>query len=100
MTGGDLPGLGVGDHVRDRDDPDATMVVVGLPLQRAATYEIDDGETVADYNAGYPETDHVIEVVYPQRTDVSLDELREYAFPRSRLERVAAVHEAESGPDA
>jgi hypothetical protein len=91
----DLPALHVGDHVQDRDDPDATLVVVGLPLQRAATYVVDEdsGATVADYNDDYPETDHVIEVVFPQRTDVFLEEQRTYAFPRSRLELAEPVHD-------
>lgn len=93
----DLPSLHIGDHVLDRDDEDgATLLVVGLPLQRAATYDVDeDGTTVADYNPDYPAEDHAIEVTYPQRSDVFVDELREYAFPRSRLELVAPVHDRE-----
>lgn len=89
-----LPSLHVGDHVTDRDEDDAaTMVVVGLPLSRAATYAIDEGTTVADVNPDYPEADHVIEVTYPQRTDVTLDDQESYAFPRERLELEAPVHD-------
>lgn len=88
--------LFVGDHVRDREDPDsATMVVVGLPLQRAATYNIGDGRTVADVNPEYPDTEPVAEVVFPDRTDVYLCEQREYAYPEARLERVTPVHDIE-----
>lgn len=93
-AGDELPPLHVGDHVTDRDsDDDAPMLVVGLPLQRAATYEIGDGQTVADYNPGYAPEEHVVEVMYVQRTDVFLEELREYAFPRARLELVTPIHD-------
>lgn len=96
MTG-DYPALHIGDHVRDRDEPEGRMVVVGLPLQRAATYELDsdDGTTLADYNEDYPETDHVVEVIYPNQTDVFSDEQQRYAFPRSRLKRATPVHSSE-----
>jgi len=99
-----LPPLSVGDHVQDRQDPDhhksATMLVVGTPLARAKTYEIDsDGTTVNDVNPGYPAADHVVEVVFPERTTVDLGTLSTYAYPRERLERVAAVH-SEEGDDA
>lgn len=93
----DLPPLHVGDHVRDRDaDEDATLLVVGLPLSRAATAEIDDdGTTVADVNPDYPAEDPVVEVIYPQRTDAFLSEKRKYVFPRERLELVEPVHDRE-----
>jgi len=96
----DLDNLAVGDHVQDRQDPDhhksATMLVVGTPLTRAKTYEIDsDGRTVADVNPGYPAADHVVEVVFPERTTVDIEHLSTYAYPRERLERVAAVHSEE-----
>ena len=99
-----LPTLDVGDHVQDRDDPDhhesATMLVVGTPLARAETYEIDsDGRTVYDANPEYPAADHVVEVVFPERTTVDVSTLSTYAYPRERLERVAAVH-SEEGDDA
>jgi len=92
----ELPNVHVGDHVQDREDPDATMLVVGTPLARAATYEIDDdGASVADVNPQYPAADHVVECVFPERTTVGLDELVEYAYPRERLERVSPIHDAE-----
>jgi len=91
----DLPTLDVGDHVTDRDDPDATMLVVGTPLARAKTYEIDDGTTVADVNPDYPAADHVVEVVFPERTTVDVGNLPAYAYPRERLQRVEAVHSEE-----
>lgn len=95
-----LEALDVGDHVTDREDPDATMLVVGTPLARAKTYEIDDdGTTVADVNPEYPGADHVVEVAFPQRTTADVGDLVTYAYPRERLERVAAVH-SEEGDDA
>jgi len=98
-----LPPLSVGDHVQDREDPDhhksATMLVVGTLLARAEIYEIDsDGRTVADVNPEYPDADHVVEVVFPERTTVDIEHLSTYAYPRGRLERTAAVH-SEEGDD-
>jgi len=92
-----LPRLNVGDHVQDRDDDSEgdtpTMIVVGLPFERADEYYTDDGETtVAEYNDSYPNDDSVVEVVFPSRTDTDLGDLKHYAYPRSRLERVGAVH--------
>jgi hypothetical protein len=95
----DLPILSVGDHVSDRDDPGTTMLVVGTPLARAKTYEIDDDTTVADANPDYPAADHVVECVFPQLTTADLSNLRTYAYPRERLERVAAIN-SEEGDDA
>lgn len=89
----DLPTLHVSDTVRDRDNPDATMVVVGLDTLRADAYELEDGgPTVADVNPEHPEDDDVVEVVFPSRTDMDLAEQKRYAYPRSRLVRVAPVH--------
>jgi hypothetical protein len=91
-----LPVLDIGDHVQDREDPDATMLVVGTPLARAKTYEIDsDGTTVYDVNPDYPAADHVVECVFPERTSVDVGNLPTYAYPRERLERVEAVHSEE-----
>jgi len=94
-----LPALNVGDHVQDRDDPDhhksATMLVVETPMARAETYQIDDDRTVADANPQYPAADHVVECVFPERTTVDIKSLVTYAYPRERLERVAAVHSEE-----
>lgn len=86
--------LFVGDHVKDCEDENgATMVVVRLTLQRAASYMIGDDRTVADVNPGYPEEEPVAEVVFPQRTDAFLCEKPRYAYPEARLERVTPVHE-------
>lgn len=74
------------------DAAEPTLVVVGLPLQRAATYDVGD-KTVADYNPNYPAEDHAIEVAYPDRTDVYLEEQQTYAFPRSRLKLQTPVHD-------
>ncbi|WP_052367751.1 hypothetical protein [Haloferax sp. ATB1] len=99
MAEGDaLPRLHVGDHVTDRDadedeeDDIATMLVVGLDTLRADAYELsDDGPTVADVNPAYPETDDVVEVTFPQRTDLDVDKKR-YAYPRSRLQLEHPLH--------
>ena len=90
--------LHVGDHVTDRDDPDATMLVVATPIERADEYVVDGDEdsgtaaTVADYNDDYPADDRVVEVTFPARTDNEL-RCKRYAYPRSRLRRTAAIHD-------
>lgn len=92
----ELPGLHIGDHVQDREDDDATMLVIGLPPQRAAAYVVDEetGATVSDYNKEYDETALVVEVTYPQRTDsVAFEGQQRYAFPRARLELVTPIHD-------
>ena len=93
--GSELVAFHVGDHVLDRDaEDDATLLVVGVPLRRAATYEIDaEGTTVADVNPDYAPEEPVVEVAYPQRTDTQLEGKPSYAFPSARLELVAPVHE-------
>ncbi|WP_137288612.1 hypothetical protein [Natronorubrum halophilum] len=92
--GGNREPIDVGDHVQDEQDPDATMVVVGLDTLRADAYELkDSGPTVADVNPEYPTEDDVVEVIYPQRTDLELEGKKRYAFPKSRLEVVARVHD-------
>ncbi|UHQ96443.1 hypothetical protein [Natrinema halophilum] len=96
--GEDREPIDVGNHVQDREDPDATMVVVNLDTLRADAYELEDGgPTVADVNPQYPETDDVVEVIYPQRTDLTLEGKETYAFPRERLEVVARVHDRDGG---
>jgi len=91
-----LPQLAIGDHVQDRDDDDEgdtpTMVVVGLPLEQADEHEVRDGVTVHDCNEDYPADDDVIEVAFTTRTDTDLDSTKRYAYPRSRLVRVASLH--------
>lgn len=94
-----LPALDVGDHVQDREDLDATMLVVGTPPARAKTYQIDDDYTVADVNPQYPAADHVVECVFPERTTADIKSLVTYAYPRERLERVATVHSDEDNTD-
>ena len=89
------PTLNVGDHVTDREDDDATLVVVGTPPSQADEYECGKGNTVAEYNADYPSDDMVIEVVYPQRTTVDIESPQRYAFPRSRLALDEPVHDIE-----
>lgn len=85
--------LHVGDHVRDREDDDATLLVTGLSPQPASRYTVDGDQTVADVNQDYPEDDDVVEVVYPQRTTIDVERLDVYAFPRSRLELAAPLHD-------
>ncbi|QLG47878.1 hypothetical protein [Natrinema halophilum] len=98
--GEDCEPIDVGDHVQDREDPDATMVVVNLDTLRADAYELEDGgPTVAQVNPDYPETDDVVEVIYPDRTDLTLEGKKRYAFPRSRLEVVARVHDRDRDGD-
>lgn len=94
----DLPGLHVGDHVQDQDnDDDQSLLVTGLPLERAASCVIDDdGTTIADVNPDYPREDHVIEIAYLDRTDVFVDEQPSYGFPRSRLELETPLHDRDT----
>jgi hypothetical protein len=95
----ELPILDVGDHVTDRDDADEPpLVVTGLPLARVASYDV-DGTPLTEYNPEYAAEDHVIEVAYAQRADVSLEEQQTYAFPRSRLRLVTPLHDRDEGPD-
>jgi len=96
----DRPQLHVGDHVQDRtDDPDeaATMLVVATPATPADEVDIGD-KTVADV-PNYPSDDAVIEAVFPQRTTADVDYLTTYAYPRSRLERTAALHSEEDSDE-
>ncbi|AHG00933.1 hypothetical protein HALLA_12200 [Halostagnicola larsenii XH-48] len=85
--------IDIGDHVQDRDDPDSTMVVVGLPLEPANEVTARGDKTVADFNTDYPADDDVVEVVFPDRTDVEIEPLTQYGYPRSRIEIVAHVHD-------
>jgi len=90
----ELPRLHIGDQVTDRDEGEeaATMLVVGLDTLQADAYPLgDEGPTVADVNPGYPETDDVVEVTFPQRTDMDVDNKR-YAYPRSRLQLKRPIH--------
>jgi len=94
----EFPSLHVGDHVQDRSDPGVTMVVAELPPHEAGEYRLDGtAKTVADVNPDYPDDDDVVEIVYPERTTAAIGNLKRYAFPRSRLECVAAIHDDETG---
>ncbi|GGO03755.1 hypothetical protein [Haloarcula pellucida] len=90
-----LPPLHVGDHVEDRKDTEAAMVVVGKQLGAADDYDVDGWGTVADYNQDYPSDDDVIEVTFPDRTTADIDAPDRYAYPRSRLALVSPVHDLE-----
>jgi len=87
-----------GDVAVDRETGD-TVVVRRTTTTPASEYRIGAaGCTVAEYprNDGYPPEDPVVEVVYPfdGDPDVDLEDLRGYAFPRSRLSaRDAAIVE-------
>lgn len=69
------------------------MLVVNLDTVRADAYELEEGQTVADINTEYPSNDDVVEVVYPNRTDLTLEDKERYAFPKSRLEVVSRIHD-------
>lgn len=86
------PPLHVGDHVTDREDDDAPLLVVGRPADEADEYHV-DGVPLSEYNPSYPDDDNVIEAVYPQRSDIALDAEKTYAFPRSRLRIDEPIHD-------
>jgi hypothetical protein len=80
--------LGAGDLVRDREGGD--LLVVAATLTGRAG-EVRAGEfTVADYpgNEAYPESDAVVEAVYPPQVGTEPESVRRYRFPRSRLGKV------------
>lgn len=95
----EFPQLHVGDHVTDREDPDATMLVVELPTESAGEYEFREGTTVADANPDYPADDDVVLIVFPQRTDVTLEPLTEYSYPRSGLKLETPIHDRDGDGD-
>lgn len=83
----------VGDHVSDReDDVDATMLVVSRSPVQADEFEIEEGYTVADANPAYPADDKIVQVVFPQAGDLTVDQEKRYAYPRSRLRVEQSVH--------
>jgi len=92
------PQLHVGDHVHDREDDDATLLVTAITPQSASEYDVGE-KTVAAYNESYPADDRVIEVRYPQRTTQDVDRLDDYAFPRSRLELAEPLHDRDDGEE-
>lgn len=77
----------VGDHVRDREK-DKEMIVVKRIVEPADEHEIDENNTVADYNPGYPEDDRVIGCVFPKSQFLDLSDGKIYPYPRSRVEIV------------
>lgn len=91
----DLPQIHVGDHVKDREDDDAaTMLVISTSLLTAEKVEVKGDQTVHDFNPEYPADDPVVEVVYAGRDERTL-RTDGYNFPRSRLKRVAAIHDVD-----
>ncbi|MDJ1433560.1 hypothetical protein [Halostagnicola sp. A-GB9-2] len=89
----DLGPVDIGDHVEDREDFDATMVVVRTPLEPANEVDARNGKTVAECNPEYPGDDDVVVVKFPKRTSVNLSSLQGYAFPRSRVRITSRVHD-------
>lgn len=85
--------LDTGRFVRDRERGDL-LVVARTTEKRANEVEIPGWDTtVANYptNRTYPETDVVVEVLYPISAalapdDLGPSDLKKYSFPRSRLE--------------
>jgi hypothetical protein len=80
--------LRTGDLVRDRVGAEL-LVVAGTLAARAD--ELSAGKaTVAAYpgNERYPETDAVVEAVYPPAAGREPESVGRYRFPRARLERV------------
>jgi len=92
----------VGDHVTDREEEESKpMLVAGIPGHLAREYRVEGANaTVAELNEEYPKADEVVEVVFVQKTDTDLSNLKRYAYPSSRLKRRNAVHptEAEEEP--
>jgi len=90
---------GPGDLVHDRETGER-LIVVAATGERADRIETDEGRLVADYptNAAYGAHEPVFRAVY-------LDSLRRggdvqrYAFPASRLRRVAGRGDADAGTD-
>jgi hypothetical protein len=99
LAADELQDVFVGDHVADREDDDATLLVVAVSPQQANEYDVGEA-TVADYNEEYPEDDDVVEVVYAQRTCVDIENARRYAFPRSRLRVTAPAHDLDADQEA
>jgi hypothetical protein len=88
-----------GDAVRDRETG-RRLVVVTPPGGRADEVSIPEADaTVAEYptNRGYDPGDPVVGAVYPggrvTESGVHPGELKVYAFPRSRLQRIGPVPE-------
>jgi hypothetical protein len=91
----ELPPIHVGDHVHDREDDSARMIVVGTPPTPADEYHCSEDETVANYNEDYPADDDVVEIKFAQRTCIDLSHSDSYAYPRSRLQLDEPIHDLE-----
>lgn len=87
----------VGDHVGDREDTDATLIVLGLPgmVAREYWFGAGEGKSVAQANPEYPETDEVIECAFSKRTDTDLRDAERYAYPVGRLKLESPIHDIE-----
>ena len=87
----------VGDHVTDREEDESKpMLVAGIPGHLAREYRVEGAnKTVAELNEEYPKADGVVEVVFVQKTDTNLSDLKRYAYPASRLKRRHPVHPTE-----
>jgi len=92
----------VGDHVTDREEDESKpMLVVGIPGRLAWEYRVEGAnQTVAELNEEYPKADEVVEVVFVQKTDADLSNLKRYAYPASRLKRRHPVHPTEENDDS
>jgi hypothetical protein len=93
----------VGDRVVDTEDEEPnTAIVVLTPNAEATDWEVEDGDTVADYNPSYDADEYVVIVVFEEdledwwedwhqhKADELFDEICErghkfYAFPEGRL---------------
>ncbi|WP_435067819.1 SWIM zinc finger family protein [Haloplanus sp. C73] len=89
-----------GTLVRDRETGDR-LIVVAATGERADRFETDEGRLVADYpsNAHYGGHEPVFRVVYLDALRREGD-VRRYAFPASRLQRVADASDGPSPADS
>lgn len=86
------------DRVRDREERNDTLRVIGVTTDRAKEWFIDEIDlTVAEANPDYPNGDRVViakyETEYQEYDDGSIVtksrlSAKAYAFPESRLEKV------------
>jgi hypothetical protein len=105
--------LEVGDEVVDKEAEDPKKAVVVLtPDATIASWEVNEGETVADHNPGYDETAPVVVVAFVEDLDDWWDDWREYepyelfdemcerghkfyAFPSERLRKTSDLDAVE-----
>ncbi|AGB37018.1 hypothetical protein [Natronococcus occultus] len=92
-TPDDRPRLRVGDHVRDREMPTQTLLVLEHTEIPANEYPIGMGPaTSADVHPEYDPTSEILRVAYPNPTAPSVSELIIAPIPRARLELVTRFH--------